>query len=104
MIDLNEINDEIARLEHGNTTYAACEKLSVLYTVRSQLAAGEAPEKVERSISSYSYASAPKSEFMQAVENAPLDGVMNVIDEHLEAVKALFPKEYNAVIKMIKEL
>lgn len=104
MIDLNEIEDEISRLEHGSTTYSACEKLSVLYTVRNQLAKGADPVQVEESYPMYSFASAPKSEFLQTVADAPLDGVMDILDQHMEAVKAIYPKEYAMVLQMIKEL
>ena len=36
MIDLEEINEEINRLEKCDcTTYSVCEKLAILYTVRN---------------------------------------------------------------------
>lgn len=35
MIDLEQINEEIKRLENCNcTSYSVCEKLAILYTVR----------------------------------------------------------------------
>jgi len=35
MLNLDEINEEIAKLEECNcTTYQVCEKLAILYTVR----------------------------------------------------------------------
>lgn len=103
MIDLDEINDEIARLEHGKTTYASCEKLSVLYTVRDKLMPPEAKEQ-RVSAREYSYAAAPESEFMQAVENAPLDGVFKIINDHMDAIKLVYPKEYSMIIRKINNL
>lgn len=97
MIDLDEINAEIARLEAGKTTYSAVEKLGLLYIVRDNLG-GNRMEK------GYSYASAPKSEFVQLAENAPKDGLLMVLDEHFEAIRALYPKEYDAVLRKIRDL
>ena len=37
MINMSEINAEIAALEAGKTTYATCERLSILYNVRNNL-------------------------------------------------------------------
>ena len=37
MINMDEINAEIAALEAGKTTYATCERLSILYNVRNNL-------------------------------------------------------------------
>ena len=104
MINLDEIEDEINRLEHGNTTYSACEKLSVLYTVRNQLSQGDCPKQAEESYSSYSFAAEPKSEFLKVVADAPLEGVMDILNKHMEVVKAIYPKEYDMVLDMIRGL
>lgn len=38
MVDINEINEEIKKLEHSdNTTYSLCQKLASLYIVREHL-------------------------------------------------------------------
>lgn len=98
MIDLNEVEDEIARLEHGNTTYATCEKLSVLYAVRNE---HTEPRKAQP----YSYASAPlsvSSEFVQAFQEASPDTALEVLDEHMRAVQILYPKEYKKVLELLK--
>lgn len=36
-MDITEINNAILELENGETTYAACDKLAMLYTVRDHL-------------------------------------------------------------------
>lgn len=39
MLDLNQINSEISRLEHKDyLTYDICEKLAILYIVRDHIA------------------------------------------------------------------
>lgn len=104
MINYDEIRGEIARLENGQTTYANVEKLAMLYQVMNN-----APDQpVERSAPApkYSYASASEfdSEFVQAVKNAPFEDVMTVLDEHMNAVWVLYPKEYSLVIRKIREI
>ena len=101
MLNYDEIKCEIERLEHAGTTYANVEKLAMLYQVMNN-----APDRSERSapILKYSYAQASDSEFIRAIKDAPIDGVINIIDEHLEAVRILYPKEYNAVLLKISEI
>lgn len=95
VLDYNEINREIDKLENGNTTYSNIEKLAMLYTVR------------DKQDNSYSYAPAPfvsSSEFITVASKKPIEGVLNVLDEHMDAIKALYPKEYDVIIKKIEGL
>ena len=89
-MDANEILAEIERLEQGETTYANCTKLAVLYTIK---------EHLTNRIPAYSHAS---SEFLLAVSDAPIDKVLNIMDEHMECIKLLYPKEYTSIIRKIK--
>lgn len=108
-MDLNEINAEIAKLEAGGTNYAVCEKLACLYTVRDGLQNGRESERV-RKVEEYSYASNPRqivadepqSEFTQAAYSVPVDALISVMDEHMEAIRAIYPKEYTAVVERLK--
>lgn len=43
------------------------------------------------------------SEFRQAIAGKDIGKVVDVLDEHMKVVMALFPKEYKAVIKMLEE-
>lgn len=100
MIDIQEINEAIAKLENSDTTYSNCEKLSVLYTVKENLDAGV--ERVKRS--SYSYAEPPESEFYAVASKVPIGELLSVLDEHMTAVQALYPKEYSIVLEKIKSI
>ncbi|MCQ2507282.1 MAG: hypothetical protein MJ097_00675 [Dorea sp.] len=103
MLDLNEIDHEIEKLEKENMTYRTCEKLSVLYAVRSN----NKPIQGAKEIGEYSYASsgkAPESLFLKAAAGKNMDEVLGIIDEHLNAVQVLYPKEYDLVIRKIREL
>lgn len=93
MIDASIIDDEIDALEQEQTTYETCEKLACLYTVRRELKERKAEEKALQS-----------SDFLAASVGAPIADLMKVLDEHMEAIRALYPAEYEAVVSKIKSL
>lgn len=101
MLNLSDIEREIYTLENGTITYPVCEKLSVLYTILEHHEE-ERPEVVHAE--RYSLASAPTSEFLDKVNGAPVDEVLQIIDRHMECVKVLYPKEYAAIMRQIEEL
>lgn len=94
-MNVSEINTAIERLEKSETNYENCSKLSILYIIRNNL------DKKAEDVAVYSNGT---SEFLQALNGAPYNEVMNIIDEHLECVKLLYPKEYTAIINKIKQL
>lgn len=95
MIDLEEVDREIAQLESREITYAIAEKLCYLYSLRDHSSA----EPVH-----YSYAEAPtsESEFVTACRAAGFERTLSVLDEHMAAIRAVYPKEYDAVLRKIK--
>lgn len=96
MIDVQEIRDEISRLERSDTTYSQCERLAILHAVLDHY--GE-DTKTVRQPAQYSRAS---SEFEAAASAIPWETFMDVMNEHMQAVKAVFPREYAAVIRKLK--
>lgn len=91
-MNIEEINNEIQRLELQETTYENCSKLSILYIVRDHF-------KTRPRFDS-SYAS---SEFMQACAHSDIESVMRVLDEHMNCIKVIYPKEYSKILSKIKE-
>lgn len=91
MIDLNILDNEIERLEADDMNYQTCSRLADLYSVR---------DHYRPIYSKYSYS---QSEFLQACGTAPYEAVLNVLDEHMQCINALYPKEYSAIIRKIKE-
>lgn len=89
-MDLIEINDEIEDLEQSETTWQNIEKLAWLYIIKNNL-------------KEYSYDS-KDSEFLQACQNVDVVSLLNLLDEHMEVVKILHPKEYRALISRIQSL
>lgn len=101
-MDMAEIEREIRKVEADRTSWNNCERLAVLYTVRDHQ---PEPRPVE-----YSYAPAASvehygdSEFLNAVEGVELMPLFRILDEHMSAVAVVFPKEYAAVLRKIREL
>lgn len=96
MLDMDEVQREIARLENGETTYTAVERLALLYVVRDH-------SEGEPRTGGYAYASEPQSEFIAAFQSVPMEKALQVMDEHMDAIKLLYPKEYAAVLRKILE-
>ena len=93
MIDVGIIEDEIAAIEaEDETTYETCERLACLYTVRDHLKAKSDAGK------------SGASEFLTLAVGVPVQDLMKVIDEHMEAIKIVYPSEYAAIVARIKSL
>lgn len=97
MVSLDVIEREISELEARETSYAVCERLSWLYTVRDHLA-GKVEAKVER------VPWAGESEFLQLAEGVDVAALLSIMDQHMEALKVVFPKEYEAVMAKVRSL
>lgn len=98
-----ELLDAIRDLQSKTPTYATCEKLATFYTLLSSL--------YSDNTQGYSYSSAVSvfddgsgSEFREAISGKNVDKVIDVLDEHMDVIKLLFPKEYMAVIRKIDEV
>lgn len=96
MISIEEIDKTILDLENHDTTYATCEKLAWLYIVRDHLVS----PITNVALSPQS----DDSDFLSAASNKNISDILSIIDEHLQVIELLYPKEYNAVIKKIREL
>ena len=93
MIDADAVREEIASLEeNGATTYATCEKLAALYVVADHLKAKAAA------------VGAGGSEFLDACDGKPVGAVLAVLDEHMEAQRALYPRAYEGVMRRLREI
>lgn len=99
MIDLETIEREINELEaRGDTTYSLCERLSWLYVVRDHLI--RKPEPSEPRITE----ELSGSEFLELSSGVEWGQLMAVLDEHMEALRVVMPKQYEAVIERIRAL
>lgn len=109
-MDIDEINTHIHKLKCGSTDWQSVEKLAALCTVRDELEEKQAPETQTQALPSTDYRAAysakanPQSEFVEAASAAPFGGLMEVLDEHMSAIKLAYPKEYELVMRKISDL
>lgn len=109
-MDIDEINTHIHKLKCGSTDWQSVEKLAALCTVRDELEEAHAPEMQTQAPPPTSYQTAYstkvnlQSEFVEAASAAPFGGLMEVLDEHMSAIKLAYPKEYELVMRKIVSL
>ena len=90
MIDIDEINSEIAKLESMPLSYTTLERLSWLYTVKDHNTykpSGEIPKG--------------KSEYMCACSKKTVNDVMIVMDELMGTLAVIQPRLYSAVMEKL---
>lgn len=110
-MDIDEINDHIHKLKCGSTDWQSVEKLAALCTVRNELEEKQAPAEMKTQAlppatyaAAYSAAAEPQSDFVAAASSVPFGGLMQVLDEHMKAIKLVYPKEYELVMRKISDL
>lgn len=116
MIDLQEIRDTIEEIKRTGTTVSQAEKLALLYMAADYMEReGRETPAPGAQIRAYAAADEPAREtpariktggtsaFLAACEGARVDDVMRIMDEHMEAIRVLYPKEHAAIIRRIEE-
>jgi hypothetical protein len=91
VVNIDTIEHEILELEQKDPSWAVVERLSWLYTVKDHL---------EPSIKFYG----GYTDFEQACEGKNLQDLMQVIGEHMEALRIVYPNEYEKVVSKINNL
>ena len=91
------VEAEIDKLEAKDTSFYACRKLSVLYNIRDHL-------RPQAKVDSTLLPRMEGSDFLRSASGKNCKDVMRVIDEHLEAIRLVYPKTYDGVISRIREL
>ena len=111
MIDENEVNLWISRLETEESSWPNYQKLAALYIIQNQ----NAPKKPERPML-YSAAPAPvktyasetvgsygDSDFLQAVSNMAPARAWEVMDELMDSLKIVNERVYNSVMRKLEK-
>lgn len=110
MLDPKEIDIEIARLEYGESSYPAYQKLANLYTIRNQM---KQTEQREEPIQAYSLAAAPEpsytgrygdSDFLMEIEGKEPASVWAIMDDLMDTLHTVNPRVYDGVMRKIRNL
>ena len=99
MISMEQINGEIAMLEDEKPTHVIMQKLASLYIVRDHMTIPETAPK-----SRYTPVDENDSEFIALCKSKDTGAVLRVLNEHFDAIKLLYPKEYDSIIEKLKAL
>lgn len=95
MLNADIIEREIIDLEKRDTTYANCERLAWLYIVRYAMQQRIVQEKARAE-------QMDGSPFLEACSGTDIAEILRVMNEHMEAVRVIYPKEYEAVVRKIE--
>lgn len=95
MLSIEEVERTILELEKRDTTYATCERLAWLYIVHDHLTQRIVQEKARA-------AEMDGSPFLAACSGAEIEEILRVVNDHMDALRVIYPKEYSAVIEKIK--
>ena len=111
MITEKDLRAAIAECQGArNPNASTCIKLAAYYTILNTLY----PEQEQKPVD-VGYSTMPsfddylpqiqsKSEFVNICSQKEIVAVLEVLDEHMEAIKLLYPKEYDSIIERIREL
>lgn len=111
MITEKDLREAIAECQGTrNPNASTCIKLAAFYTILNNLYPEQKQEPVEDrfydmpSYNEYVPQIRTGSEFMDVCSQKDIVAVLEVLDEHMEAIKLLYPKEYDSIIEKIREI
>lgn len=101
--DLLETIDECKAVRRP--TASTCQLMASCYTILDHLFPDNSRSADLAPVQMYSMAPEPMaddgSEFVQAGRAAGMSRLLEVLDEHMECIRALYPKEYVAIIRRL---
>lgn len=88
-------------------TASTCQLMASCYTILDHLFPASSRSADPAPVQMYSMSPEPVgtggSEFVQASREAGMPRLLEVLDEHMECIKTLYPKEYAAVMRLLKD-
>ena len=111
MITEKDLRAAIAECQGArNPNASTCIKLAAYYTILNTLYPEQKQEPVD-----VGYSTMPSydeyvpyiktdSKFVNACIDKDISSVLEVLDEHMEAIKLLYPKEYDSIIEKIRNI
>jgi hypothetical protein len=103
MFSKSELLDAIDELEMSPSTYQNAEKLATFYLLYDHLYVKKEPVSRVESVEEVIIGDYGDSELLQTVAGMKSVDVWEIMDELMEAVKALQPSLYAATIDKLKE-
>lgn len=107
MIDAAEIQRTIDELEAKGESWDVCQRLAWLYIVRDHASETEEAHGGQSHEADGGAATVPPvggSEFLDAAAGKDAAALLAVVDGHMTALKGVFPKEYESVMRKVRAL
>ena len=101
-MDIIKIKKEIGELEEAETTWANVERLALLYIVHDRMS-GEGVLTYAQTVTDI-MPECGIGEFEEACTGKAILPLVDILSEHFSVIKALHPKEYQAVIEKIRDI
>ena len=101
-MDIIQIRNKIESLEAAETTWDNLQRLATLYSVYDHLS-GEKTHILASDVVQV-MPDCGIGEFEEAVSRKPIYPLIDLLSEHMEVIKTLFPKEYRSLIEQIKNI
>lgn len=102
MLEKRDLLETIEECRVAKPTAATCKLMASCYIILDHLFP-DTSRSVDPPAQMYSMASASDSEFVQAAIAAGMDRTLQVLDEHMECIRALYPKEYKAILRLLND-
>ena len=101
-MDLLQIKDKIADLQSGDTTWQNLYKLATLYSVYDRMS-GERPPVFANEIIEV-LPDLGIGDFEEAISGKPVYPVIDLLSEHMDVIRTLYPSEYRELISQLKSI
>lgn len=102
--DLLETIEECRMVKHP--TASTCQLMASCYTILDHLFPESSRSADIAPVQLYSMAPEPVetggSEFVQAARAAGMTRLLDVMDEHMNCIRALYPKEYETIMRRLE--
>lgn len=111
MLDIREINMEIARLEYEDSSYPNYQKLANLYTIRDKMEGNSYSNDYSRATAPPAPADYPNtfdlsgdSEFLELVRGRDSFAVWEIMDELMDTMRSVNGRVYDRVLDKIRSV
>lgn len=98
-----DLLEAIKECQEKELTYSTCEKLATFYTLLNYLYSDKQEGYSFSYVETDIFPEFEGSEFKQAIAGKNIEKVVDVLDEHMNMIQILFPKEYNKIISILME-
>lgn len=102
MIGLKEIDETISKIKRDGTSVTDAERLAVLYGLRAHMARESVQDVRQASVSAYSMAAEPESEFRAACAGLSSAELVDALEDTIQGLQIVAPKAYAAAIRKLK--